>query len=180
MRSTAEQKPEIRAAQYLFHAAHYVRESTGHQQSSTQNQADMIKAYADAHGMEIVRTYADEGKSGLSIGGRASRTNLIADIEAGNFDFSIILVYDVSRWGRLQNMDESAYYENICRRAGIQVAYCAEQLETDAPPTSTILKSVKRAMAAEYSRLWPEGMDGSAPSIRPSERMVSIRSRLLA
>ncbi|HHW4679386.1 MAG TPA: recombinase family protein [Xylella sp.] len=67
-------------------------------------------------------------------------------------DFQIILVYDVSRWGRFQDSDESAYYEYICRRAGIQVAYCAEQFENDGSPVSTIVKGVKRAMAGEYSR----------------------------
>jgi DNA invertase Pin-like site-specific DNA recombinase len=141
----AEQKTELRAAQY-------VRMSTEHQQYSTQNQADKIQEYADHRGMEIVRTYADDGKSGLSIGGRASLQKLISDVEAGLADFNVILVYDVSRWGRFQDADESAYYEYICWRAGIQVAYCAEQFENDGSPTSTIVKSVKRAMAGEYSR----------------------------
>ena len=77
---------------------------------------------------------------------------LIKDVEAGVADFQIILVYDVSRWGRFQDADESAYYEYICRRAGIQVAYCAEQFENDGSPVSTIVKGVKRAMAGEYSR----------------------------
>jgi DNA invertase Pin-like site-specific DNA recombinase len=36
------------------------------------NQADAIAAYAAIHGMEIVATYADEGKSGLNIAGRES------------------------------------------------------------------------------------------------------------
>ncbi|MEO6246527.1 MAG: hypothetical protein ABIQ12_13930 [Opitutaceae bacterium] len=27
--------------------------------------------------------------------------------------------YDVSRWGRFQDADESGYYEYICKRAGI-------------------------------------------------------------
>jgi len=152
MQSTAEQNPELRAAQYMFRAVQYVRMSTDHQQHSSENQADKIKEYAEAHGMEIVRTYADEGKSGLSVDGRASLKKLIADIKAGNVDFNVILVYDVSRWGRIQDMDESAYYESICHRAGIQVAYCAEQVENDGPSNSTIIKSVKRAMAAEYSR----------------------------
>ena len=35
---------------------------------------------------------------------------------------------------------------------GIDVHYCAEQFENDGGPTSTIIKSVKRAMAGEYSR----------------------------
>lgn len=133
-------------------AAQYVRMSTDHQQYSTENQADKIREYAERRHIEIVRTYADEGKSGLRIDGRQALQQLIKDVEAGNTDFQIILVYDVSRWGRFQDADESAYYEYICRRAGIQVAYCAEQFENDGSPVSTIVKGVKRAMAGEYSR----------------------------
>ncbi len=55
-------------------------------------------------------------------------------------------------WGRFHDADESAYYEYICRRAGIDVQYVAEQFENDGSPVSTIVKGVKRAMAREYSR----------------------------
>lgn len=126
--------------------------STDHQRYSTENQADAIRAYARSRGFEIVRTYADEGKSGLSIDGRAALTKLIDDVVAGASDFEAILVYDVSRWGRFQDADESAYYEYVCRRAGMAVHYCAEQFENDGSPISTIVKGVKRAMAGEYSR----------------------------
>src|SRR5262249_351505 len=51
-----------------------------------------------------------------------------------------------------QDADESAYYEYLCRRARIEVHYCAEQFENDGSPVSTIVKGVKRAMAGEYSR----------------------------
>lgn len=136
----------------IFRAAQYVRMSTEHQQYSTENQGDKIREYAAHRNIEIIRTYADEGKSGLRMEGRASLQKLIKDVEIGTADFSIILVYDVSRWGRFQDADESAYYEYICRRAGIQVAYCAEQFENDGSPVSTIVKGVKRAMAGEYSR----------------------------
>ena len=136
----------------LFRAAEYVRMSTEHQQYSTQNQADVIREYAARRGIQIIRTYADEGKSGLSLDGRNALKALIHDVESGQADFQIILAYDISRWGRFQDADESAYYEYICRRAGIQVAYCAEQFENNGSPTSTIIKSVKRAMAGEYSR----------------------------
>lgn len=136
----------------LFRAAEYVRMSTEHQQYSTENQADKIREYAARRGIEIIKTYADAGKSGLRIDGRQALQQLIKDVETGAADFQIILVYDVSRWGRFQDADESAYYEYICRRAGIQVAYCAEQFENDGSPVSTIVKGVKRAMAGEYSR----------------------------
>lgn len=136
----------------LLRAVEYVRMSTEHQQYSTENQADKIREYAARRGIQIVRTYADAGKSGLRMDGRASLQQLIKDVESGDTDFTIILVYDVSRWGRFQDADESAYYEYRCRRAGIQVAYCAEQFENDGSPVSTIVKGVKRAMAGEYSR----------------------------
>jgi DNA invertase Pin-like site-specific DNA recombinase len=94
----------------LLRAAEYVRMSTEHQQYSTENQADKIREYAAHRGIEIVRTYTDAGKSGLNISGRASLQQLINDVESGTADFTIILVYDVSRWGRFQDSDESAYY----------------------------------------------------------------------
>ena len=130
----------------------YVRMSTDHQKYSTENQADTIIEYAAQRGIEIVRRYADEGKSGLKIDGRDALKQLISDVQSGTTDFQVILVLDVTRWGRFQDADESAYYEYICRRAGIDVHYVAEQFENDGSPVSTIVKGVKRAMAGEYSR----------------------------
>jgi DNA invertase Pin-like site-specific DNA recombinase len=94
-------------------AVEYVRMSTEHQQYSTSNQRDKIREYAAKHGLRIVQTYADEGKSGLRIDGRAALQRLIHDVEHGSADFQVILVYDVSRWGRFQDADESAYYEYV-------------------------------------------------------------------
>lgn len=136
----------------VVRAVEYVRMSTDHQRYSTENQADTIRQYAAARGFEIVRTYADSGKSGLRLDGRDALKQLIDDVTAGRADFQAILVYDVSRWGRFQDADESAYYEYVCRRAGLAVHYCAEPFDNDGSPISTIVKSVKRAMAGEYSR----------------------------
>lgn len=133
-------------------AAAYVRMSTEHQQYSTSNQMDVIREYAARRSIQIVKIYSDEGKSGLNIQGRNSLAQMIADVQGGSIEFACILVYDVSRWGRFQDADESAYYEYICRRSGISVNYCAEQFENDGSPVSTIVKGVKRAMAGEYSR----------------------------
>ena len=133
-------------------AAEYVRMSTEHQQYSTENQADKIREYARVQGIEIVRTYADDGKSGLNIGGRKSLQQLLGDVDAGAIDFKLVLVYDVSRWGRFQDPDEAAYYEHLLKRKGVHVRYVAEQFDNDGSPVSTIVKGVKRAMAGEYSR----------------------------
>jgi DNA invertase Pin-like site-specific DNA recombinase len=146
------QLPLAAATGGLTPVAAYVRMSTEHQQYSTENQLDRIKEFAARRGMEIVRVFADEGKSGLSVKGRESLRRMIAEVEYGKPDFKSILAYDVSRWGRFQDADESGYYEYICKRAGINVHYCAEQFENDGSPTSNIIKSVKRSMAGEYSR----------------------------
>src|SRR3954470_17063567 len=126
--------------------------STEHQKYSTENQSEIIQRYAEQRGIEIVRTYADHGKSGLRVDGRDALKQLIDDVRAGTANFTAILVYDVSRWGRFQDADESAYYEYLCKEAGLTVHYCAEQFENDGSLSATIIKSMKRAMAGEYSR----------------------------
>ena len=126
--------------------------STDHQKYSIENQAAAIAAYANQRDLKIVRTYADHGRSGVRLNGREDLLRLIRDVQSGGADFDVILVYDISRWGRFQDADESAYYEFICKEAGIRVAYCAEQFENDGTLVSAILKNMKRVMAGEYSR----------------------------
>ncbi|OPY84050.1 MAG: hypothetical protein A4E65_00369 [Syntrophorhabdus sp. PtaU1.Bin153] len=136
----------------FIRAAQYVRMSTEHQQYSTDNQSAVIREFASKHRMEIVSTYADEGKSGLNLEGRQALQRLLNDVVSGTADFEVILVYDVSRWGRFQDADESAYYEYICKQHKIRVEYCAEMFPNDGSTSSVIIKNVKRAMAGEYSR----------------------------
>lgn len=132
--------------------AEYVRMSTDHQQYSVVGQQLALAEYASANGMEIVHSYADEGCSGLTLERRPALQALLQDAQDPACPFDAVLVYDVSRWGRFQDADESAYYEHMLRRAGVRVIYCAEPFENDGSPLSTIVKSVKRAMAGEYSR----------------------------
>jgi DNA invertase Pin-like site-specific DNA recombinase len=145
-------KDRLPQSQKSFRAAQYVRMSTNLQRYSIENQAVVIAAYAQLHELSIVRTYRDDGISGLKIKNRMGLTELIEDVRCGRNDFSHLLVFDVSRWGRFQDVDESAHYEFICRQAGIKVAYCAEQFDNDGSLLSSIIKNIKRVMAAEYSR----------------------------
>ncbi|WP_409018048.1 recombinase family protein [Caballeronia sp. LZ035] len=133
-------------------AAAYVRMSTEHQKYSTENQREVIGAYAELRNLDIVRVYADEGKSGLRLDGREGLKDLLRDVESGRADYDFVLVYDVSRWGRFQDPDESASYEIRCKQKGVRILYCAEQFENDGSPVSSIIKSLKRSMAGEYSR----------------------------
>ncbi|WP_142252617.1 recombinase family protein [Bradyrhizobium sp. UNPF46] len=143
--NVAKRDRTLRAAQYL-------RMSTHDQRYSIQNQAATIAIYAQQNNLAIVRTYRDDGRSGLRIRNRAGLTELIDDASSGRADYDHILVYDVTRWGRFQDVDESAYYEFICKKNGIKVVYCAEQFSNDGSLLSNIAKNIKRAMAGEWSR----------------------------
>lgn len=136
----------------LIPAAQYLRMSTEHQQYSLLNQSAAIASYAEQNGFHVVRTYQDSGRSGLGIKNRPGLTNLLRDAMLRKCGFEAVLVYDVSRWGRFQDCDEAAHYEFLCKRAGIPVHYCSEQFRNDGSITSLLLKTIKRTMAAEFSR----------------------------
>src|SRR5688500_10835939 len=112
-------------------AAAYVRMSTEHQQYSTSNQMDVNREDAKRRGLEIVNDYSDEGDGELIVQGRESLSRVIEDVEAGGLEISGMLVYDVSRWGRFQDANESAYYDDNCRQAGVALLDFAEQFDDD-------------------------------------------------
>ena len=133
-------------------AAQYLRMSTEHQQYSLENQSTAIQKYAESHSFEVVRTYSDTAKSGLVLRRRAGLQQLLQDVVSRAASYRAILVYDVSRWGRFQDTDESAHYEFLCKSAGVPVHYCAETFANDGTLPSLIMKALKRTMAGEYSR----------------------------
>ena len=95
-------------------AAQYLRMSTDHQRYSLENQALAISAYAAAEGYEVVRSYTDAGRSGVTTKRRTGLSQLLADVVGGKAAFKTILVLDVSRWGRYQDADEAGHYEFLC------------------------------------------------------------------
>ncbi len=140
------------AANQLVPAARYLRMSTEHQQYSLENQSMAIQKYAESHSLEVVRTYSDAARSGLVLRRRTGLQQLLQDVVSGAASYRAILVYDVSRWGRFQDTDESAHYEFLCKSAGVPVHYCAETFANDNTLASLVMKALKRTMAGEYSR----------------------------
>jgi len=136
----------------LVPAAQYVRMSDDAQQYSVDNQKAAIEEYASRHGFTIVKTYADIGKSGVAAKHRTALRELLKDVVSGEADYKAVLVYDVSRWGRFPNNDEAAHYEFLCYSSGIPLHYCAELFANDGTASSSLLKALKRSMAAEFSR----------------------------
>jgi DNA invertase Pin-like site-specific DNA recombinase len=133
-------------------AAQYLRMSTEHQQYSFENQSAAIQRYSETQGFHIIQTYCDAAKSGIVLRRRHGLRQLLQDVVAGTAPYRVILVYDVSRWGRFQDTDESAHYEFVCKAAGVPVHYCAETFANDGSLPSLIMKALKRTMAGEYSR----------------------------
>ena len=143
--SNSEQaKPRLRAVAYL-------RMSTDLQQYSTDNQMAVIERYAAENDMELVATYSDEARSGLRYDTRPGMQQMLADAQSEESGFDAILVYDISRWGRFQDQDEAASLEFACRKARVQVHYCMDRFVNDGSPMSTVMKSLGRYMAADYS-----------------------------
>ena len=100
----------------------------------------------------MVNTYTDGARSGVVLKRRSGLRQFLQDVMDGNVAYKAILVYDVSRWGRFQDTDESAHYEFICKRAGVPVHYCAEPFVNDGTAHAALMKALKRLMAGEYSR----------------------------
>ena len=132
--------------------AQYLRMSTEHQDYSLDNQSAAIQRYAEQNGFTVIKTYADSGKSGLVLRHREGLAKLLHDVVGTKQPYRAVLVYDVSRWGRFQDTDESAYYEFHCKKAGVPVYYCAETFANDCTMPSLVMKALKRVMASEYSR----------------------------
>lgn len=133
-------------------AAQYLRASTGLQPYSLEHQTVAIAAYAKARGYRLVATFSDGDRSGLDLKGRPALQDLLRQALSGAAAFSAILVYDVSRWGRFQDIDQGAHYEFLCRQAGVAVEYCVEPFDNDGSFEAGLLKYLKRSMAAEFSR----------------------------
>ena len=133
-------------------AAIYLRMSTEHQQYSLENQSRLIERYAKGHGFVVVQAYTDAAKSGVLLKNRNGLRQLLQDVVGEHAAFRAILVYDISRWGRFQDTDESAHYEFVCKSAGVPVHYCAETFSNDGSLPSLMMKALKRTMAGEYSR----------------------------
>src|SRR5262245_10663640 len=128
----------------------YLRRSTiDLQPDSLIAQEELLRRFAMEEDHEVVRVYSDSA-SGRRVDGRDAFQRLICDVKRAP-DFAAVLVRDVSRWSRAENTDEAGYYEFVCRTNGVQVIYVDESFGPDQSPYALLLKSVKRAMAAEFS-----------------------------
>jgi len=130
-------------------AVGYVRRSTDRQEQSIPDQKKALEAYAAEHGLHLVKFYIDDAISGTSTLGRRAFQQMIGDAESPTRRFDIIVVYDVKRFGRIDN-DEAGYYRYKLRTHGVEVRYVSENFNGDT--TDDLLRPVKQWQARQESR----------------------------
>jgi DNA invertase Pin-like site-specific DNA recombinase len=120
------------------------------QEFSITVQKEEIQKFADKHNITIIQSFEDAGKSGLS-SNRPGFLKLYEYTKTQKFDY--VLVFDVTRWGRYQDTDESAYYEVLFKREGKRIIYIDKGfIEDEHPLVASLIKSIDRYMAADYVR----------------------------
>lgn len=130
-------------------AVGYVRRSTDKQEQSIGDQKKALSAYAAENGLRLSKFYVDDAISGTSVLHRRAFQQLITDAQSKSRNFSTIVVYDLKRFGRVDN-DEAGYYRHILRTHGVEVRYVSENFTGDT--TDDLLRPVKQWQARQESK----------------------------
>lgn len=137
-------------------AAAYIRMSTSHQEFSPAIQRNFLQEYAKKNNLVLIREFIDAGVSGVVTEKRTQFLALIKLVESGQADFSHILVYDTSRWGRFPDPTEASYHEFACKRMGVLVHRCADpipiSLTEDDLTAVCVMNAVEQVGAAKFSK----------------------------
>jgi len=133
--------------------AYYRHSAQDRQENSVEIQQDQVRKFAKDNGIEIIREFADKGISGLSVDGRDGFNTMFSEyIEGDKHDFEYVLVLDVSRWGRFQDTDMSAYYSGLCAKHGKQVVFTSIGFPKDDGLLHGLHLSIERYRASFYSK----------------------------
>ena len=139
----------VRRREMYQPAVAYLRRSTDRQEQSIGDQRKAIECHAEEHGFDILDFYVDDAISGTSSEERKAFLKLIEDAETEGCPWRYVLVYDIKRFGRLDN-DEAGYYRFQLRKAGVEVIYISEGFNGD--DTDDLLRPVKQWQARQESK----------------------------
>lgn len=130
-------------------AVGYLRRSTDRQEQSIPDQRRAVERHCDERGLALLRCYTDDAVSGTSTAGRKAFQRMMEDAQGDGRDFTTVVVYDVKRFGRVDN-DEAGYYRHLLRQRGVEVLYVTENFNGDG--TDDLLRPVKQWQAREESK----------------------------
>ena len=130
-------------------AVAYLRRSTDRQEHSIPDQKKAVEGYAQEHGFQLVDFYVDDAVSGTSTLGRKAFQEMLAEAQRARCSWSAIIVYDIKRFGRIDN-DEAGYYRYLLRMHEVEVHYVSESFTGDG--TDDLLRPVKQWQARQESK----------------------------
>ena len=84
--------------------AYYRHSAQDRQEYSIPLQREKVKRFSDANGIQIIKEFPDYGVSGLSSKGRDKFLEMLEYVAESKDDFQYVLVFDMSRWGRFQDL----------------------------------------------------------------------------
>jgi site-specific DNA recombinase len=132
----------------------FYRRSTGKQELSIEDQRHEAHAFALQRAWQIVREFEPiKGwGSGLTIDQDPTFQEMIRLAETGGHGVRYLIVYDVSRFGRLVTEEKIYWEQRFKKHGGIQIVYIHEDFKNDGSLNDTLLKVIKHAEAHEFSR----------------------------
>lgn len=134
-------------------AVGYARRSTDKQEQSIPDQKKAIERYCEDNGLTLTKWFVDDAISGTKASNRPAFQEMVAAAGSAGCDFGLVVVYDVKRFGRLDN-DEAGFYRHMLRQAGVEVLYVAEGFAGfgESSDTDDLLRPVKQWQARQESK----------------------------
>jgi DNA invertase Pin-like site-specific DNA recombinase len=133
--------------------AYYRHSAQDKQEYSVEIQQEHVRKFASDHGIEIIKEFADRGITGVVVKDRDAFNEMIqVYVEGGKEKFDYVLVFDVSRWGRFQDGDESAHYTWLCSSRGVKVVFSTMGFQKENDLFYGVYLNFERWRAARYSQ----------------------------
>ena len=132
--------------------AYYRHSAQDRQENSIPIQREQVRKFAGENAIAIIEEFADAGKSGLSTDGRDDFKRMLEMVIDTSIKFEYVLVFDLSRWGRFQDIDMSAHYRALCKKYGREVIYTTIGFPKENDPMHFMQLNFEGYRAATYSR----------------------------
>lgn len=152
----------------------YARSARADCPNPIESQYKAVREYAACHGLEVIRAYSDIGKSGSIIDERDEMKRLLADVNSPDRDFSVILIYDWSRWGRSLDAGD-ACHQYLCRRAGVDIRVCIEPQANEGYSTHQMARYIRRATGTRHRNGLPRERDNLRIPSTPKRKQTGGR-----
>ena len=131
----------------------FYRRSTDKQELSIDDQRKEVHAYVRERGWELVREFEPRlgYASGLTIDRDSAFLEMIRIAEQESHGATYLVVYDVSRFGRLQPEDKIYWERRFKKQGGIQLVYVKDDFRNDGSIGDILTKVVKHSEAHQFS-----------------------------